>query len=248
LNRVANHRLSAFFIQPQSGWIGLGVSKLSVTLLHDDRITFRRMIEERLDERLRSLQLPGAIFDSPLQGLVELGQGLFGLLGDSDVVRDADEADMLARRSPPGLRFRSQPTPLAIVTSITGLENERLPGSLSRPLVTQDSLEIVWMKSLTPIEIQGIHKGNAQKLVIRAIDELSKAVEPAHPHRHRGAVRDRPKPLFALGQNLFTEFARRYVDNNGVQAQDPSRLIAMRNMHDLGLDRSVRSRKIGLVG
>ena len=80
---------------------------MSVILLHNDRVTFRGVIEERLDERLRSRQLPGAIFDSPLQGLVELGQGLFGLLGGSDVVRDADEADVFASRPPSGLRFRS---------------------------------------------------------------------------------------------------------------------------------------------
>src|SRR5271156_2464792 len=103
------------------------------------------------------------------------------------------------------------------------------------------------MKSFTPIEIQSIRKRNAQKLVIGAIDELPKAVEPAHPHRHRGAVRDRPKPLFALGQNRFREFTGRYVHNDGVEAQGASRLISMRNMHDLGLSRSSRSREIGLV-
>ncbi len=103
------------------------------------------------------------------------------------------------------------------------------------------------MKSFTPIEIQSVGEGNAQEFMIRAIDELPKAVEPAHPHRHGRAVRDRPKPLFALGQNPFCEFARRYVDHDGVEAQGASRLIPVRNMHDLGLNCSLRSRKIGLV-
>jgi hypothetical protein len=103
------------------------------------------------------------------------------------------------------------------------------------------------MKSFTPIEIQSIRKRNAQELVIGAIDKLSKTVEPAHPHRHGRAIRDRPKPLFALGQNPFCEFAGRYVHNDGIKAQSASRLIPMRNMHDLGLDCSRRSRKIGLV-
>ena len=207
-------------------------------LLDNDCVTFRGVIEERLDERLRSRQLPGAILDSPLQGLVELGQGLFGLLGDGDVVRDADQADVLAGRPPSGLRFRSQPAPLAIVTSITSLEHKRLPGSFPRSLFAQDLLEIVWMKRFTPIESQRIRKRNAKKLVIGAVDELPEAVEPAHPHRHGRAIRDRPKPLFALGQNLFCEFAGRYVHNDGVEAQNAFRLIPVRNMHDLGLNYS----------
>ena len=103
------------------------------------------------------------------------------------------------------------------------------------------------MKSFTPIEIQSIRKGDAQKFVIRTVDELAKAVEPAHPHRHGRAIRDRPKPLFALGQNPFCEFAGRYVHNDGVEAQGASRLIPMRNMHDLGLNCSRRAREIGLV-
>ncbi|HEY5204368.1 MAG TPA: hypothetical protein VIJ63_07200 [Roseiarcus sp.] len=133
-------------------------------------------------------------------------------------MRDADEADVLAGRPPSRLRLRSQPTPLAIATSITSLENERLPGSFPRSLVAQNSLEIVWMESFTPIEIQSIRKRNAQKLVIGAVDELPKAVEPAHPHRYGGAVGNRPKPLFALGQNPFRKFTRRNVHHDGVEA------------------------------
>src|ERR1700733_10791560 len=103
------------------------------------------------------------------------------------------------------------------------------------------------MKSFTTIEIQSVHKGHAQKLVIGAIDKLSKTVEPAHPHRHGRAIRDRPKPLFALGQNPFCELAGRYVHDDGVEAQSASRWTPMRNMHNLGRDFSRRSRKIGLV-
>src|ERR1700722_11297746 len=107
LDRAANHSVAGLFIQSQSCRIDLGIPKMSAILLNNDRVTFRGVIEERLDERLRSRQLPGAIFDSLFQGFVELGQGPFGLLGGRDVVGDADEADVFARRAPSGRRFRS---------------------------------------------------------------------------------------------------------------------------------------------
>ena len=247
LDRLANHFLSGLPIKTESSRIDLRVTETPVAVLHDDGVAFRGMIEECLDERFRSGKLPSAILNPPLQGLVELSQRALRLLRSGNIVGDADEADVLAAGPPSGLRFRSQPTPLAVVTPIASLKRERFQRALAGSLLAKDSRKIVGMKRFAPIEIQGRRIGNAQELVIGAVDELSQTVEPAHPHRHGSAVRDRPKPLFALGQNPFGEFAGRYVHDDGVEAEGASRGILMRNMDDFGLDRSARSREIGLV-
>ena len=160
---------------------------------------------------------------------------------------DADKPDVFTARPPARLRFRPQPAPLAIGAPVAGLEREKFQRAFARPLLAKYSLKVVGMKGFTPIEIQRRRIGDAQKLMIGAVDELPQTVEAAYPHRHGSAVRDRPKTLFALGQRLFGEFAGGYIRNNGVQAQGASRGILMRNMKDLGLDRSACTRKIGLV-
>ena len=103
------------------------------------------------------------------------------------------------------------------------------------------------MERVAPIEVQSLGEGNAEKLVIGAIDELAQTVELADPDRNRGAVGDRAEPFFALGEDPFGQFTSRYVLDDGIHSHDPPLLVAMRDMYDFGVGGPAGSRKIGLV-
>ena len=248
LDGVTDDFLSRLPIKPQGGGIDLRVAEIAVALFDQNGVAFRGVIEKCLDERFRSRQLPGALVNSPFQGLVEFVQRALGFFRRRNVMRDPDEADMLAARTPARLRLRAQPAPLAVVAPIARLERERLQRSLADSLFAQYSLEIAGMKRLAPIEIHGVDHRNAQKIVIGAVDEFAKTVEPADPYRLRSAVRDRSETLLALRQSLSGEFARRYIQHHRVHTDGAPGLISMRDVDDLGVGRSSRSREIGLIG
>ena len=115
-------------------------------------------------------------------------------------------------------------------------------------LLAQDLHEIVGMERFAPIEVQSLDQGNAEKLVIGAIDELAQAVESADPDRRRGAVGDRTEPLLAFRQAPFGQLASCYVLDDAIHSGDPPILVAMRNMDDFGVDGPARPSEISLVG
>ena len=56
---------------------------------------------------------------------------MLGLLGCRNVVGDADEADMIAGRTPARLGFGAQPPPFAVGAQVARFEHERLERGLA---------------------------------------------------------------------------------------------------------------------
>ena len=101
--------------------------------------------------------------DALLQRLVQLPKLDLGLLGDRDVVGDADEADVLSGRIPARLRFRPQPAPFAVGAAIARFQHERLQRRFARDLFLQDARQVIRMQRLAPVEHHGFLVGQARE-------------------------------------------------------------------------------------
>ena len=74
------------------------------------------------------------------------------LLGDSDIVGDADETDMLAVRIPARLAFGAQPAPVAPLAAVARLQREWLERGFLFDLFDVDPLYIIRMDNMAPVE------------------------------------------------------------------------------------------------
>ncbi len=161
---------------------------------------------------------------------------------------DADEANVFAFRTPPRLQFRAQPMPASVSAAVARFEHEGLQRTLPRLLLTKDSREIVGMQRVAPIKVHGLVVGDAEKILISAVDEIPPAAQPRHPHRHWRAVGDRAEALLALGQNSFGELARGHVLNHAIHANDAPAFIMVRNVHDFRVYGLTGAHEVGFVG
>ena len=82
------------------------------------------------------------------------------------------------------------------------------------------------MDDFPPVERQPFVVGNTQKFQIGLVGEGAGAVDLGHPHRHRRAVGDQAKPLFALAQGLPGQRKLGDVDVRADQPQRPAVGIA----------------------
>ncbi len=192
------------------------------------------MLVSRIARSRASLdsRLGGALGDALLQRLVEPPQLDLGLLGDRDVVGDADETDMLAGRIPARLRFRAQPAPFAAGILVTRFQHERLERGFALDGLLQHMRQVVRVQHLAPIKGDGLIIGQADEVDIGLVGEGPRAVELGHPDRHRRAVGDQPKALLALAQGLAREHLVGDVDMGADEADCAAILVAL----DLGDD------------
>ena len=133
---------------------------------------------------------------------------------------------MLPGRIPARLRFRAHPAPLAIGPAITPFQHEGLQRRLAGNALLHDAVHVVRMDDFPPVERQPFVVGNAQKFQIGLVGEGAGAVDLGHPHRHRRAVGDQAKPLFALAQGLPGQRKLGDVDVRADQPQRPAVGIA----------------------
>ena len=206
------------------------------------------MLEERADERLGGGQLRRPFVDPPLQPLVELRQLLLSLFRLGDIVRHADKPDMFACRAPSWLRLRPEPPPLAVAATVASLDRDNPHGGFDGGLFRQDSRKIVGVKRSTPIEIERLRVGEAEKVEIGLIDEFPFRFGSGHPDQHRSAVCYGAEPRLAFGDLLLGDLSLRDVADHDVHAEGAARSVAMRDVNDLCRQRAGRTDKIDFVG
>ncbi len=96
-----------------------------VAVMVEQRLILMAGLEDRAHLGFVGFKLCGALGDAQFQRLVQPAQLDLRLLGDGDVMGDADEADMLSGGIPARLGFRPQPTVLAFSILVAGLQHER---------------------------------------------------------------------------------------------------------------------------
>ena len=115
-------------------------------------------------------------------------------------------------------------------------------------LFCQDSRKIVGVKRSTPIEIERLRIGQAEKVEIGLIDEFPFAVGSGHPDQHRSAVCYGAEPRLAFGDLSLGDLSLRDVADHDVHAEGAARSVAMRDVNDLCRQRAGRTDKIDFVG
>ena len=117
------------------------------------------------------------------------------------------DSDRIQRHCPSARRYRPSSTNGFSVAS---------PGNA----LLHDAVHVIRMQDFPPVERQPFVVGNAQKFQIGLVGEGAGAVDLGDPHRHRRAVGDQAKPLFALAQRLP---GKRKIGDVDVRADQPQR-------------------------
>ena len=206
------------------------------------------MLEERRHQRFARRKRGGALLDPALEGFVDLGERLLGLLGRRDVVGDADEAGVLAGDGPPRLRFRPEPAPLPVAASKTGLDRDELGRGIDGRRLLKNARQVVGMEGPAPVERERLLVAAAKIVEIGLIDELAPVVGAGDPDQHGGAVGDGAESSLAFGNGAFRQPVRGDVGHDHVDAKHVAARVAMRDVDDLGECDAAASRKVDLVG
>ena len=207
----------------ERGLVGIEQFALEV----DQALILVAGLQDGAQPRLVGFELGGALHDTLFQRLVELPQLDLGLLGDGDVVGDADEADMLAGRVPARLRFRAQPAPFAGCVPVARLQHERFQRRFALDRLLQHMRQVVGMQHLAPVEGDGLVVRQADEVDIGLVGEGARAVELRDPDRHRRAVGDQPEALLALAQRLARERLGGDVDMGADEANGAAVAVAL---------------------
>ena len=152
---------------------------------------------------------------------------MLGLLGGGDVVGNANEADMLAGRVPARLGFRTQPSPFSVGALVPGLQHERLERGFTCDLLLQDTLQVIRMQRLAPVEHDGLVERQAEEIEIGLVGERARAVELGDPDRHGCAVSDQPEALLALSQDFLGQHSVGNIDMGADQTQRAAVFVAL---------------------
>ncbi len=198
--------------------------------------------------RLVGFQLRGSLRDPQFQDFVQLPQILLGLLGHGDVVRDADEADVVAGRIPARLGFRAQPAVFARSVAVARFQHERLERSLAGDRFLHDPLLVVRVKPFAPVERDGFLERQSEKVDIGLVGKGARAVELGDPHRHRCAVCDEAKTLLAFAQLLLGQHPVGGVDMGADQPQRASLAVAFELGDDVDPARLAVARPHDAIG
>ena len=219
----------------------------SAVVLDQDRVALGGMLEKGADQRLCGRQLRRPLLDSPLQRLVDLRQFRLSPFCVSNVMANADEADMFPCRPESRLGLRSHPPPRPVAAKKASFDRDNPHGGSDDWLFLKNSSEIIRVKRSSPIECEGLGIGKSHEIEIGLIDEFSLAVGAGHPDQHRRAVGDGAEPLLAFGDLPLGKLSIRDVGDDDIDAENAARRIAMRNMNDLRRGDAGRADEIRLV-
>jgi len=138
----------------------------------------------------------GAVGDGAEAVLGFLQPGL-GRTGLGHVEGHADEADHL-RAADARPRKRLQPAPLAVMSTIAGLQREGRARGLAGHGFAQDARLVVGMDRHAPVQVARRLIAGAIEIDVGLVDEAAAPVLARHPDQDGGGVGDDAEPLFAL--------------------------------------------------
>ena len=219
----------------------------AVTVLHQHGVVFRRVPEERPDERLARGELGRPLGDPALERVVDPRQLLLGALRVGDVVRHADIADVLAGEAPAGLRLRLHPAPLAVGAAEARLDLDRLRRPVDDRRGCANARQVFRMQGVAPVEGERRFVSSAEEVEIGLVDELAPVVGPGHPDEHRRAVGDGAEARLAFGDRALGELALGDVADDHIDADHAPARVAVGHVHDLGEGGAARARELDLV-
>ncbi len=219
----------------------------ALALLHQHGVVFRRVLEERPDERLARGELGRPLGDPALERVVDPRQLLLGPLRVGDVVRHADIADVLAGEAPARLRLRLHPAPLAVRAAEARLDLDRLRRPVDGRGGGANARQVFRMQGVAPVDGERFLVGSAEEVEIGLIDELAPVVRPGHPDEHRRAVGDGAEARLAFGDRALGDLALGDVADDHVDADHAPARVAVGHVHDLGEGDAARARELDLV-